>query len=60
LLALNYEYPRASDIIPRLLDVVGKYKEFVEDEFIAHAKDTPAWLFLRYGSLLIVNILVDG
>ena len=47
LLALNLEYPKASDIIPRLLDVVSKYKEHVEDEFIAYAKDTPAWIFLR-------------
>lgn len=47
LLALNLEYPKASDIIPRLLDVVSKYKEHVEGEFIAHSKDTPAWVFLR-------------
>ncbi len=47
LLALNYEYSKASDIIPRMLDVVSKYKEHVEGEFIAHSKDTPAWFFLR-------------
>lgn len=47
LLALNLEYSKASDIIPRLLDVVSKYKEHVEGEFIAHSKDTPAWFFLR-------------
>lgn len=47
LLALNLEYQKASDIIPRLLDVVSKYKESVEGEFIAHSKDTPAWFFLR-------------
>jgi hypothetical protein len=47
LLALNLEYSKASDIIPRMLDVVSKYKEHVEGEFIAHSKDTPAWFFLR-------------
>jgi hypothetical protein len=48
LLALNLEYSKASDIIPRLLDVVSKYKEHVEGEFMAHSKDTPSWFFLRY------------
>lgn len=47
LLALNLEYQKASDIIPRLLDVVSKYKEFVEGDFVAYSKDTPAWVFLR-------------
>ena len=32
LLALNLEYSKASDIIPRLLDVVSKYKENVEGD----------------------------
>jgi len=45
--ALNLECSKASDIIPRLLDVVSKYREHVEGEFIAHSKDTPAWFFLR-------------
>jgi hypothetical protein len=45
--ALNLQYSKASDIIPRLLDVVSKYKEQVEGDFIAHSKDTPAWFFLR-------------
>lgn len=44
---MNLEYQKASDIIPRLLDVVSKYKDSVEGEFIAHSKDTPAWFFLR-------------
>jgi hypothetical protein len=48
LLSLNLEYSKASDIIPRLLDVVTKYKEHVEGDFIAHSKDTPAWFFLRW------------
>ena len=47
LLSLNHEYSKASDIIPRLLDVVSKYKDNVEGEFIAHSKDTPVWFFLR-------------
>jgi hypothetical protein len=44
---LNLDYQKASDIIPRLLDVVSKYKESVEAEFIAYSKETPAWVFLR-------------
>ena len=47
LLALNLEYSKASDIIPRLIDVVSIYKEQVEGEFIANSKDTPVWFFLR-------------
>lgn len=45
--ALNLEYAKASDIIPRLLDVVSKYKEYVEGDFMAFSKDTPVWVFLR-------------
>lgn len=58
LLALNLEYSKASDIIPRLLDVVSKYKEHVEGDFISFSKDTPAWFFLRY--VQITLIFVDG
>jgi hypothetical protein len=47
--ALNSGYLKASDAIPRLLDVVSKSdtKE-AEQEFIKHSKDTPAWMFLRW------------
>jgi hypothetical protein len=45
---LNLEYSKASDIIPRLLDVVSTYKQDVEGVFIAYAKDTPPWFFLRW------------
>jgi hypothetical protein len=45
---LNLEYSKASDIIPRLLDVVTKYKAEVEADFIAYSKDTPSWFFLRW------------
>ncbi len=47
MLALNLEYQKASDIIPRMLDVVSKYKDAVEGDFIAYSKETPAWFFLR-------------
>jgi hypothetical protein len=47
LLALNLEYSKASDIIPRLLDVVSKYRDHVEGEFLTNSKDTPSWFFLR-------------
>ncbi len=45
--ALNLEYSKASDIIPRMLDVVSKYPEAVSSDFMSYSKDTPAWLFLR-------------
>jgi hypothetical protein len=41
-------YLKASDIIPRLLDVLGRYKESVKEEFIEQSKSTPAWLYLRW------------
>jgi len=46
--ALNLGYVGASDIIPRMLDVVGKYGQGVEAEFLENSKKTPAWLFLRW------------
>ena len=46
--ALNLGYAGASDIIPRMLDVVGKYREGVEAEFRENSKRTPAWFFLRW------------
>ena len=46
--ALNLGYLRASDIIPRMLDVLGKYQKSVTDDFIEHSKTTPVWLFLRW------------
>ena len=46
--ALNMGYLQASDIIPRLLDVLGKYRDSVKDEFIEQSKSTPAWLYLRW------------
>ena len=41
-------YLKASDIIPRILDVIGKYGRKVKDEFVENSKSTPAWLFLRW------------
>jgi len=49
-------YSKASDIIPRLLDVVSKYKEAVEGDFIAHSKDTPAWFFLRWINQIVAIV----
>jgi hypothetical protein len=46
--ALNMGCLRASDIIPRMLDVLGKYRDEVKDEFLEESKSTPAWLFLRW------------
>lgn len=46
--ALNLGYLRASDIIPRMLDVLSKYGECVQSDFIEHSKTTPVWLFLRW------------
>jgi hypothetical protein len=50
-------YLRASDIIPRLLDVLSLYQDEVKDEFIEQSKATPAWLFLRWISQIaaVVN-----
>jgi len=47
LAALNLDYPQASDVIPRMLDVVGKFGKSVEADFAKHSKDTPTWVFLR-------------
>ena len=54
-------YLKASDAIPRLLDVVAKTggnaaKEVLKDEFIRESKDTPAWIFLRWISQLIAVV----
>ena len=46
--SLNMGYLRASDIIPRMLDVLSKYQDSVEEEFKESSKHTPAWLFLRW------------
>ena len=51
-------YLKASDAIPRLLDVVAKTgttaaKSVLQDEFIRESKDTPAWIFLRWINQLI-------
>jgi DNA-dependent protein kinase catalytic subunit len=46
--ALNMGYLKASDIIPRLLDVLSRHPNSVEREFQEHSKTTPAWLFLRW------------
>ena len=59
--AINMGYLKASDAIPRLLDVVGKTRshsarEALKEEFIQESKDTPAWIFLRWISQLIAVI----
>jgi hypothetical protein len=46
--ALNMGYLQASDIIPRMLDVLGRFRDTVKDEVNEHSKTTPAWLFLRW------------
>lgn len=46
--ALNMGYLGASDIIPRMLDVLSKYRDSVKEEFLEQSKSTPAWLFLRW------------
>ena len=48
LLALNLGYLPANNIIPRMLDVLGKYREFVEADFVEHSSETPAWMFLKW------------
>ena len=59
--SINMGYLKASDAIPRLLDVVSKTsstaaKEVLKEEFIQESKDTPAWIFLRWISQLIAVI----
>lgn len=54
-------YLKASDAIPRLLDVVGKTssseaKKQLKEEFIQESKDTPTWIFLRWISQLVAVI----
>ena len=55
-------YLKASDAIPRLLDVVSKTsgsqsnKAALKEEFIRESKDTPAWIFLRWISQLVAVI----
>ena len=55
--ALNLGYLRATDFIPRMLDILSKHQENVADDFIEHSKTTPVWLFLRWISQIaaVVN-----
>ena len=55
--ALNLGSVAASDFIPRMLDVVGKYTVDVENEFANLSSETPTWVFLRWISQIasIVN-----
>mmetsp|Transcript_16448 Transcript_16448/g.25405 ORF Transcript_16448/g.25405 Transcript_16448/m.25405 type:complete len:85 (-) Transcript_16448:2184-2438(-) len=46
--SLNLSFKQASDIIPRLLDIVSQFRDEVRDEFRENSKATPAWLFLRW------------
>ena len=49
LMAINFGYIKASDMIPRLLDVVSKSSSMeVEKEFKINSEDTPCWVFLRW------------
>lgn len=41
-------YSKASEIVPRIIDVVGQYQDKVKQEFIEWSKHTPSWLFLRW------------
>ncbi len=59
--SINMGYLKASDAIPRLLDVVSKTgstaaRKVLSQEFIKESKDTPAWIFLRWISQLIAVI----
>ena len=57
LMAINLGYIRASDIIPRLLDIVSKSQsDSVEDQFKSSSVDTPCWVFLRWISQLVAVI----
>lgn len=55
---MNLGYLRASDAIPRLLDVAAAKgnSERVGQEFGKHSKDTPAWIFLRWVNQLVAVI----
>lgn len=46
--ALNMGSVGATDFIPRLLDIVGKYTSEVEATFRQFSKETPSWVFLRW------------
>ena len=48
--AMNLGYLKASDSIPRLLDIASAKgnSERVGQEFAKCSKDTPAWIFLRW------------
>jgi hypothetical protein len=48
LMALNDDYPKAADIIPRMLDIVSQYSEATAQDFKAYSKDTPLWYFVRW------------
>lgn len=51
--AINLGYLKARDLIPRLLDIVGKHDKLeIDKEFITASKDTPAWIFIRWISQL--------
>jgi len=56
LLSLNMEFSKASDIIPRMLDVVSKYKDQVAADFQAYSKDTPSWFFLRWINQIVAVV----
>jgi len=47
---MNLGYLRASDTIPRLLDIAAAKgnTDRVGLDFGKHSKDTPAWIFLRW------------
>ena len=59
--SVNMGYLKASDAIPRLLDIVSKtanpeQRDALKDEFKRESRDTPAWIFLRWISQLIAVI----
>ena len=56
--AMNLGYLRASDSIPRLLDVAASKgnSDRVGLEFGKQSKDTPAWIFLRWVNQLVAVI----
>lgn len=55
--ALNMGSVAATDFIPRLLDIVGQYRNEVGAIFQQKSQETPSWVFLRWISQItsIVN-----
>jgi hypothetical protein len=51
--ALILGHQKARDFIPRLLEILIKFKEHVAQDFKAKIKNVPAWMFLKWINQLI-------